>query len=229
MKKSLIVLFVAILTAILSGCILSKTPNTNDVSMNLGVQKTFSVNVFPSNATYTWTLDGESLPNTEKSYVYTSHAGDHTLVVKATHILGTDTQTWNIQVNIPPTRLIRISAGDAHTVAIKTDGSLWAWGLNWDGELGDGTTTDKHIPTHIGTDTDWVTVATGWDYTMAIKSDGSLWAWGWNMYGRLGDGTTELKLVPTRIGTDTDWVMVDAGGCAYCGNKNRWFTLGMGV
>ena len=158
MKKSLIVLFVAILTAILSGCILSKTPNTNDVSMNLGVQKTFSVNVFPSNATYTWTLDGESLPNTEKSYVYTSHAGDHTLVVKATHILGTDTQTWNIQVNIPPTRLIRISAGDAHTVAIKTDGSLWAWGYNYYGQLGDGTygnSAEKHVPTRIGTDTDW--------------------------------------------------------------------------
>ena len=96
MKKYVLFLFIAILASILSGCILFKTPTTNDVAMTLDEQRTFIVNVFPSNATYTWTLDDAPLTNTQKSYVYTAHAGDHVLTVKATQSLGTDTQTWNI-------------------------------------------------------------------------------------------------------------------------------------
>jgi eukaryotic-like serine/threonine-protein kinase len=96
MKKSILFLVFAMLTGILSGCILSKTPNTNNVTMNLGEQKTFSVNVFPSKATYSWTLNGLPISNTGKSYVYTALGGNHTLIVKAKHALGTDTQTWNI-------------------------------------------------------------------------------------------------------------------------------------
>jgi formylglycine-generating enzyme required for sulfatase activity len=100
MKKSVIFLFIAILVSILSGCILSKTPSTNNVTMNLGEQKTFSVNVYPSNATYTWTLNGLPLSNTGKSYLYTALGGNHTLVVKAKQALGTDTQTWNITIHL---------------------------------------------------------------------------------------------------------------------------------
>ena len=102
MKKSVIFLFIAMLTAILSGCILSKTPNTNDVTMTINEQKTFSVNVFPPGGTFAWTLDEAPLTNLGNSYVYTAQAGDHILTVKATQSLGTDTQTWNIQViNLP--------------------------------------------------------------------------------------------------------------------------------
>ena len=100
MRKSVLFLFIFMLIAILSGCILSKSPTTDDVTMNLGDPMTFSVNVFPNSATYTWTLDSLPLSNTEKSYVYTAEAGDHTLVVKAKHFLGTDTQTWTIKVKI---------------------------------------------------------------------------------------------------------------------------------
>ena len=106
MKKSVVFLFIAILASILSGCILSKTPTTNDVAMPLGDQMTFSVNVFPSSATYIWTLDETTLPDTGKSYIYTAEAGDHILVVKAKQGLGTDTQTWNIQTEDPVTQLL---------------------------------------------------------------------------------------------------------------------------
>jgi len=100
LKEKRIVLLALIMLAVASsGCILSKTPSTNDVSMTLGEQMTFSVNVFPSNATYAWTLDEVTISNTDKSYVYTAEAGKHTLVVKAKHILVTDTQTWNITVS----------------------------------------------------------------------------------------------------------------------------------
>ena len=102
MRKSGVLLFIFMLTVMLSGCILSKTPTTNSVAIPLGEPMTFNVKVFPSNATYAWTLDGASLSITSKSYVYTAAAGDHTLEVKAKHILGTDTQTWNIQTPNPP-------------------------------------------------------------------------------------------------------------------------------
>jgi alpha-tubulin suppressor-like RCC1 family protein len=205
MRRPAAFFWVVLLTTILSGCILSKTPKTNDIAMDLGDQMTFSVNVFPSGGTYAWTLDGIPLSNTGNSYVYTAIAGHNNLKV----VHGKDTQTWTINT-IP---ISKIAAGAFHTVAIKADGSLWAWGYNTFGQLGDGTTTDRNAPTQIGTGTDWVKVAMGSQAvdTLAIKANGSLWAWGYNFSGNLGDGTTTDRHVPTQIGTGTDWVNVASG------------------
>jgi alpha-tubulin suppressor-like RCC1 family protein len=101
------------------------------------------------------------------------------------------------------------SDGNAHTVGIKSDGTLWAWGSNSFGQLGDGTTTTKRSPTQVGTDT-WKTVVAGSAYTVGIKTNGTLWAWGSNSSGKLGDGTTTNISSPTQIGTDT-WSKVAAG------------------
>ncbi len=102
MKKFVVFLFITMLTAMLSGCVISKTPNTNDVSLPSGEQMTFSVTVLPIPATYAWTLDGAPLTGTEKSYEYIAMGGEHILEVQATHALGTDTQTWNIYGNSHP-------------------------------------------------------------------------------------------------------------------------------
>ena len=104
-----------------------------------------------------------------------------------------------------------ISAGNAHNVAIKTDGTLWTWGRNLSGQLGDGSTTNSNIPIQIGTATNWRFVSAGDEYIIAIKLDGTLWAWGDNTYGQLGDNTTINKTTPTQIGTDTNWSLVSAG------------------
>ena len=61
-----------------------------------------------------------------------------------------------------------------HTLEIRADGSLWAWGSNSNGQLGDGTTTLRSSPVQVGTDTKWVIVAAGGDHTVALKSDGTL-------------------------------------------------------
>jgi outer membrane protein assembly factor BamB len=90
------------LIALLSGCIVSKTPNTNDITMTVGEQLTFSVVVFPPTATYAWTLDETPLSNTGSSYTYTAQGGGHFLIVRAKHIFGTDTQAWYIYGNYPP-------------------------------------------------------------------------------------------------------------------------------
>jgi uncharacterized delta-60 repeat protein len=103
--------------------------------------------------------------------------------------------------------------GPTHTVATKSDGSLWAWGYNFDGQLGDGTNIDKNTPVQTGSDTDWQSVNAGGLHSVALKSDGSLWAWGYNFDGQLGDGTSDNhRNKPVQIGSDTNWQSVNGGG-----------------
>jgi alpha-tubulin suppressor-like RCC1 family protein len=85
-----------------------------------------------------------------------------------------------------------------YSVAVKTDGTLWAWGVNYQGELGDGTTIQRDGPVQIGSG--YSTVVTGQGFTLALKADGTLWAWGMNDQGQLGDGTTSDRLAPVQIG-----------------------------
>ncbi len=104
-----------------------------------------------------------------------------------------------------------VSAGADHTVAIKADGTLWAWGANDLGQLGDGTSTDKHAPVRVGSATKWASVSAGGSHTIAVETDGTLWAWGWNAFGQLGDGTSTDKHAPVQIGSATNWKSVSAG------------------
>ena len=103
-----------------------------------------------------------------------------------------------------------VEAGDNHTVALKTDGSLWAWGGNNIGQLGDDTTENRNVPTLIDDGSTWIAVSAGFHHTVALKADGSLWAWGDNSKGQLGDGGTVYKTVPTQISTE-EWAAVSAG------------------
>ena len=104
-----------------------------------------------------------------------------------------------------------VSAGGNHTVALKKDGSLWAWGLNERGQLGDGSKTMRETPVRIGEESNWTAVSARVDYTLALKADGSLWAWGANDSGQLGDGTDDSRSAPIRVGADSDWAAVSAG------------------
>ncbi|HUJ22140.1 MAG TPA: hypothetical protein VLX58_11490, partial [Bryobacteraceae bacterium] len=79
-----------------------------------------------------------------------------------------------------------IAAGAQHSFALKSDGSLWAWGQNFYGALGDGTTTDRRTPVQARGLSGIVAIAAGGQHGLARKSDGSVWTWGWNDYGQLG-------------------------------------------
>jgi alpha-tubulin suppressor-like RCC1 family protein len=107
----------------------------------------------------------------------------------------------------------QVSSGAQHTVAIKTDGTLWTCGYNFHGQLGDGTTGNRSSPaTTAGRGTNWKQVAGGELFTAAIKTDGTLWTCGYNFHGQLGDGTTTSRSSPvTTAGGGTNWKQVAAG------------------
>lgn len=92
-----------------------------------------------------------------------------------------------------------IDGGGSHVVAALADGTLWGWGNNGSGQLGDGTNTTRLVPTSISALSGVTAVAAGSSHSLAITSDGSVWAWGGNAYGQLGDGTLEQRLLPVRV------------------------------
>ena len=99
------------------------------------------------------------------------------------------------------------------TAAIKTDGTLWCWGNNNAGTMGDNTTTNRSSPVQTVTfGTNWKQVSVGMRITAAIKTDGTLWTWGANYYGQLGDNTTTNRSSPVQTVTfGTNWKQVACG------------------
>jgi alpha-tubulin suppressor-like RCC1 family protein len=132
-----------------------------------------------------------------------------------------------------------ISAGSTHTLAIKTNGSLWAWGNNVSGQLGDGSNVDKIMPILVDSASNWVSISAGASHSIAIKTDGTLWAWGANWNGQIGDGTNTNRSSPVQIGTATNWASVSAGvlytiakktdGSLWAWGKNEFAQLGDGT
>ena len=100
-----------------------------------------------------------------------------------------------------------IAAGNYHSLLIKTDGTLWAWGLNDNGQVGNGATIQKNSPVQIGNSTNNQSIAAGALHSLLLKNDGSLLAFGYNGYGQLGNGTTTTNTTanpPTVISNFTN-------------------------
>ncbi len=104
-----------------------------------------------------------------------------------------------------------VKVGYNHMVGLKYDGTIWAWGLNNNGQLGNGTTTNSSTPVQVGTDNDWDVISAGGKASYAIKKNGTLWAWGENIYGQLGNGNPTPQLTPIQVGIDNGWTDVSAG------------------
>jgi alpha-tubulin suppressor-like RCC1 family protein len=85
-----------------------------------------------------------------------------------------------------------LAAGNAHTLALKNDGTVWTWGNNSNGQLGNGTNgpgTDSNIPVQVPGLSGMTAVAAGNNFSVALKNDGTVWTWGYNGFGQLGNGT----------------------------------------
>lgn len=116
----------------------------------------------------------------------------------------------------------KIVAATTHSLAIRNDGTLWAWGANSNGQLGIGSTVDKNVQTQVGTDNNWINIAAGSNFSLGLKSDGTLWTWGGDNNGQLGNGSiTGNVTVPTQIGTDTDWQNIFSGSYAVFAIKSN--------
>ena len=153
---------------------------------------------------------------------------DHTIAIKTDGSLWTWGWNYYGQLGVddrtnrstPVTTLLggnnwkSIAGGRFHTIAIKTDGTLWTWGRNQVGQLGVNDTTNRSTPvTTLLGGNNWKSIAGGGDHTIAIKTDGSLWTWGWNFYGELGvnDTTTRSTPVTTLLGGN-NWKSIAGGG-----------------
>jgi len=101
--------------------------------------------------------------------------------------------------------VVQIAGGENHSVALKADGTVWAWGANGYGQLGNDTTVNSHTPVQVlgaggsGFLSNVVAVAAGNKFSLALKEDGAVWAWGYNLYGRLGDNTTTKRKTPVQV------------------------------
>ncbi len=112
--------------------------------------------------------------------------------------------TWN-----------RVVAGNSFAMATRTNGTLWVWGQNSSGQLGEGTTTQSLVPISNPSSTSWDRIACGAEHVVATRTDGTLWSWGRNQVGQLGQGsldTLQAANAPVRVGTLTGWQAIAAGG-----------------
>ena len=103
--------------------------------------------------------------------------------------------------------------------SIKEDGSLWTWGNNYTGQIGNGATAATSSPAQIGSLTDWGTIRCDNNNMGSIKTDGTLWMWGRNGDGQLGDGTTTNRSSPVQIGSLTTWTKLSIGAASSCAIK----------
>lgn len=129
----------------------------------------------------------------------------------------------------------KLDLGGQHSAVITVDGSLYTWGYNSNGQLGDGTQTDRYIPIKVLDQV--MSISLGYNHSAAVTTDGSLYTWGWNRCGQLGDGTTTDKHAPMKV---LDQVVdvslgyqhsaaITAGGSLYIWGLNRNGQLGDGT
>ncbi|WP_445454760.1 T9SS type A sorting domain-containing protein [Flavobacterium sp. 25HG05S-40] len=120
-----------------------------------------------------------------------------------------------------------MSAGNLHTMIIKSNGTLWGWGINDFGQVGDGTGLAKTAPTQIGTENSWMKIKSGLGHNVAVKADGTLWTFGLNNSGQIGNNTlgtdapSMSNLSPIQITTDNDWNSVAVGSHSSYAIKNN--------
>ncbi|WP_147273227.1 S8 family serine peptidase [Anaerobacterium chartisolvens] len=131
-----------------------------------------------------------------------------------------------------------VAAGSEHTIALKNDGTVWTWGYNSYGQLGDATTTNRATPAQVNGLNGITAMAEGNRHTIAVKYDGTVWTWGDNAYGQLGNGTSEKSTIPLQIiglkgtkdidGGDSHTIAIKEDGTVWTWGYNYYGQLGEG-
>jgi len=118
------------------------------------------------------------------------------------------------------TNVVNISSGYYHNCAIKRDGTVWCWGYNLYGQLGDGTRNDRYTPVQVQGLSNVVQIALGNAHSCALKSDGTVYCWGYNYFGQLGDGTTDNRYTPVQVQGLSNVVQIALGAHHSCALKS---------
>ena len=147
------------------------------------------------------------------------------------------------------TEVIDITSSGYHTCVLKGDGTVWCWGWNYYGQIGDGTTTDSYAATQATKEdesflTDITAVSAGRAHTCALAANGTVWCWGYNSDGRVGDGTAVRRsravqvkkseseylngVVRLVVGPSSSWA-ITGDGSVYCWGSNYYGQLGVEV
>ena len=111
-----------------------------------------------------------------------------------------------------PQSAATIAAGKWHSVALRNDGTVWAWGLNQGGLVGDGTDISPYTPVQVQDLSGVLSIAAGTWHSLALRDDGTVWAWGSNSAGQLGDGTTTNRHTPVQVQDLSGVLSVVSGG-----------------
>jgi len=133
---------------------------------------------------------------------------------------------------------VEVASGSTFSIGLKSDGTVWAWGINNFGQLGNGTNIDSSQPVQVMNLANVVDVDAGNLHALALRSDGTVWAWGNNDYGQLGDGSFDEQRSPVQVEALSDVVQVEAGeshslalisdGTVYAWGRNNHGQLGDG-
>src|SRR5919112_314307 len=106
-----------------------------------------------------------------------------------------------------------LAAGSSHSLALKDDGTVWAWGNNESGQLGDGTNANSTQPVKVANPSGMEAIAAGAEHGLALKDDGTVWTWGYNFFGQLGNGTTtDSSSKPVQVSELDGIEAIAAGG-----------------
>lgn len=143
--------------------------------------------------------------------------GTHTFEVRARDTKGlySEPVKWTFNYDAGYFKhVVAVDGGRSHTLALRADGTVWAWGSNESGQLGDGTWDDSLIPVQVGGKkglANIVAIAAGYDHSVALRKDGTVWTWGSNEFGQLGDGTDTNAGLPVQVlGRDGKGLLEDA-------------------
>lgn len=235
MKKSLLLLFFTFITTQISfgqtgtGCWRMVSAGEN---FSLGIKMDGTLWGWGQNSNRLGlglgNLADQNLPTqigTANDWATVSAGNVHSLAVKTNGTLWTwgngqfgqlgnglfNSATPNVTQVGTATDWLSVSAGNRFSLAIKTTGTLWSWGLNNTGQLGINNLVDQNLPVQVGTANNWLKIDAGNQHSLAIDNTGLIWAWGNNTFGQLGDGTYTTSLVPIIISTSNNWVEVSAG------------------